>query len=212
MENAPSTALPNAWIDRIFERLLAMYGRKFADMWACVEMAALKDTWAAALGDLKPEEISKGLGACLTRDWPPTLPEFRGLCRQVQSYETAFTEAAMKWPNREGWTSPANYWAAACFGRDIKILPYSAIKARWIDALDRARQNPQPIPDPVKPEFRVEDHSVLSAEEERALSLETAARVMAYWQAINPDAARLAGKNLALRPTRQPGDDLEDAA
>ena len=40
----------------------------------------------------------------------------------------------------------------------------------------------------------------------------TAARVMAYWQAINPDAARLAGKNLALRPIRQPGEDDQEAA
>lgn len=198
MDNAPSTALPSAWIDRIFERLLAMYGRKFADMWGCVDTASLKSTWAEALSDLKPEEISRGLAACLTREWPPTLPEFRGLCRTVVSYETAFTEAAMRWPSREGWTDPANYWAAACFGRDIGILPYASIKARWKDALDRARANPRPIPEPVETAYRVASGPTLTPEQEREISLRTAARVMAEWN--------------ARKYGRQPGEDEAEAA
>lgn len=204
MDHAPSTVLPSAWIDRIFERLLAMYGRKFADMWGCVETGSLKATWAEALADLKPEEISRGLSACLTREWPPTLPEFRGLCRTVVSYETAFTEAAMRWPSREGWTDPAHYWAAACFGRDIGILPYASIKARWKDALDRARENPRPIPEPVKPEFRVSVDRGLTPEQEREISLRTSAKVMAMWREMQAGRMQLV--------ERQPGDDEAEAA
>ena len=209
MDNAPSTVLPSAWVERLFDRLLAMYGRKFADMWGCVETSSLKAAWAKALGDLTSEEISAGLTRCLTREWPPTLPEFRLLCRAVAGYETAFVEAANRWPSRDGWSEPAIYWAAAAFGRDIKVLHYNSIKARWTDALDRARANPKPIPDPVAPEFRIDDRSGLSPEQERELSLQTAARVMANWRAINKGPA---GKRLGLRRERQPGEDEQEAA
>lgn len=35
------------------------------------------------LADILPTEIAHGLSACVTRDhdWPPSLPEFRHLCR-----------------------------------------------------------------------------------------------------------------------------------
>ncbi len=185
MDNAPSTELPNAWVERLFERLLAMYGRKFADMWGCVEIASLKATWAKALGDLTPDEIGAGLTRCLDREWPPTLPEFRALCRRQLSADSAFIEAVKRYPSREGWTDPAVYWAAAAIGcYDLRHLPYQALRARWADALDEARRNPKPIPEPVPADHQVEN---LQADPERVKA--AAEQVMARWRAMSKAAA-----------------------
>ena len=39
-------------------------------------------TWLRGLRDMTPTQLGQGLQACLEREdtWPPTLPEFRGLC------------------------------------------------------------------------------------------------------------------------------------
>ena len=178
MDNAPSTELPNAWVERLFERLLAMYGRKFADMWGCVEIASLKATWARALGDLSHEEIASGLTRCLDREWPPTLPEFRALCRRQSSADTAFLEAVKRYPSREGWSEPAIYWAAAAIGAyDLRRLPYTALRARWVDALDEARQSRRPIPEPVPAERQLEN---ADADPERVKA--AAERVLSQWR------------------------------
>jgi len=44
------------------------------------------DSWVRGLSDIEPKEIATGLEACVMRgdDWPPSLPEFRGLCRPVK--------------------------------------------------------------------------------------------------------------------------------
>lgn len=178
MDNAPSTELPSAWVERLFERLLAMYGRKFADMWGCVEIGAMKSAWAKALGDLTTDEISAGLGRCLEREWPPTLPEFRNLCRQQSSPETSFIEAVRIYPRREGWSDPAAYWAAAAIGsHDLKTMPYRALQSRWIDALERARRDPKPIPEPVPEERRLPN---VDADPERVKH--AAERVLSQWR------------------------------
>ena len=43
----------------------------------------MDETWALGLSGLGPQDISRGLMACLDRTdpWPPTLPEFRALCK-----------------------------------------------------------------------------------------------------------------------------------
>lgn len=185
MDNAPSTELPNAWVERLFERLLAMYGRKFADMWGCVEIASLKATWAKALGDLTHEEIAAGLTRCLDREWPPTLPEFRALCRRQSSADTAFLEAVKRYPSREGWSEAAVYWAAASIGcYDLRHLPYTALRSRWADALEDARRNPRPIPDPVPVERQLEN---AEADPERVKA--AAEKVLAQWRSKTRAAA-----------------------
>lgn len=47
------------------------------------------DTWARGLAGITPEQIGVGIDTCITRSeaWPPTLPEFRGLCLQIPSLD-----------------------------------------------------------------------------------------------------------------------------
>ncbi len=77
-----SSALPEEWIERLFARFEAMYGARFADAWKGCDLRNVKFVWAETLGSLSRDELSAGVAGCMTREWPPTLPEFVTLCRQ----------------------------------------------------------------------------------------------------------------------------------
>src|SRR5690606_32532933 len=105
---------------------------------------SVKEVWAEALADYSVDEIKHGIDACLTRDWPPTLPEFLKLCRPALDYERAFVEAVEQLRRRDQdadhWSSPAVYWAATKIGAfDMSAMRYDQIKARWAKAIDEAR-------------------------------------------------------------------------
>ena len=60
--------------------MASIYGHKWTGTYGEQEVG---DTWSVGLADLTPEEIGNGLHGCLNRrdPWPPSLPEFRALCR-----------------------------------------------------------------------------------------------------------------------------------
>jgi hypothetical protein len=65
--------------------MAALYGSKFADLWRGTDAAAVRRMWAEKLGGFhdKPEAIKSALDALDERPFPPTLPEFIGLCRDA---------------------------------------------------------------------------------------------------------------------------------
>lgn len=89
-------ALPDSWVERIFDRMQGMYGSLWVDRWRTgetVERAGrvfdrgllnAKATWAQELGGFaeQPERIQRALESCRSKSLPPTLPEFVELCRQ----------------------------------------------------------------------------------------------------------------------------------
>lgn len=139
--NAPSTSrLPESWTERLLDRLAAMYGQKFTDQWRGVDPAYLKAVWAEELASFSVEEIKRGIGACRTRPWPPTLPEFLNLCRPPIEPEAAFIEATRELRKRETnadqWSHPAIFWATRHFAdQDLMGSAYMTIKNRWTGAL-----------------------------------------------------------------------------
>lgn len=137
-----STGVPLSWVEKLFERLSAYYGARFADMWRGCDLNGVKQVWATELGSYSREEIARGVASCSTRDWPPTLPEFLKLCRPAIDYERAFLEAIEQMRKRESggdaWSSPAVFWAACTLGSDLRAHPYQSIKGRWQAALDEA--------------------------------------------------------------------------
>lgn len=137
-----STALPVEWIERLFTRLSGMYGSKFADLWRGCDLQSVKAIWAEDLAEFTTAELKRGLDACRTRVFPPTLPEFMNLCRPPLDYEQGFLHAVEQLRKRETnqdvWKSPAVYWAAVRVGNDLFAQPYAAMKSRWIAALDEA--------------------------------------------------------------------------
>lgn len=125
-----SEALPNAWIERLFTRLSAMYGSKFAGMWAGADVTEVKRAWATGLAGYTAQELAAGLEACLAMAWPPTLPEFMRACRPPLEYETMFIHAA------HGKFSPLTYWAAQRFGiYELRTKSYQYAEKRWKECI-----------------------------------------------------------------------------
>lgn len=72
-----------SWVERIFARMSAMYGRLFAEMWAGTDLQAVKAVWADDLAPFSGQQIAWAMEQCKARDLPPTLPMFRGFCQQA---------------------------------------------------------------------------------------------------------------------------------
>lgn len=153
---ALQSAIPIAWAARLIERMQALYGAKFAQQWDSIAPARLAEIWAEELAGLSGDEIATGLAACKTRPWPPTLPEFIGLCRPWMDAETAFREAVAGMAERNGggmgkWSHPAVYWAAVRIGaHDLLSTGWQAMRTRWEaalrDVMAQGRWHPIPAP------------------------------------------------------------------
>lgn len=79
---ANPSALPDAWIDRLFQRFSVMYGNNWSGKWAGIPMADVRSAWAADLSFASAEQIRKALDHCKSHmQHPPSCPEFVGLCR-----------------------------------------------------------------------------------------------------------------------------------
>lgn len=80
-------ATPAKVISRLWQRMQQMYGHS----WHSAYGATDDGTWAVGLADFTAEEIGLGLRRCLDRNssFPPSLPEFRALCRPKQKRENA---------------------------------------------------------------------------------------------------------------------------
>jgi hypothetical protein len=135
-----TNGLPEAWVERLFERMLLTYGRKFTDQWAAADTDALTAHWSQELAGFGGDELSRGLAALETRDWPPTLPEFKRMCRPPVDPLTAYYEAVAGAQERQAgnfgkWTHRAIYWAAMPLCADLLSQTYNQIKPRWERAL-----------------------------------------------------------------------------
>lgn len=75
-------SLPDSWVDALFARLAVTYGASFARMWEGVDIAAVKAHWAEELSHYQqhPQAIKHAL-SLLPADKPPTVLQFRDLCR-----------------------------------------------------------------------------------------------------------------------------------
>lgn len=124
------------WVDRLFARFSAMYGARFADMWSGGDLGLVKSVWADDLAGYGTDEVARGVEACRSLKFPPTLPEFLLLCRPPLDAESAFNEAvqqmALRDQGRDVWSHPAIYWSAVTIGAfDLRNATWSAIKPRW---------------------------------------------------------------------------------
>jgi hypothetical protein len=141
---APSStsteALPIRWIESLFNKMLLDYGRKFTDQWAGPDPVKLKQHWANELAGYTNAELKRGHDALAGRDWPPTLPEFKRMCRPAVDSVAAYYEAVAGVNARDRgemgqWSHPAIFWASVRMAFDLKGLTFSAVKDRWEAAL-----------------------------------------------------------------------------
>ena len=98
-------SLPSEWVERLFLRFQAIYGNRMTTMWGDVPMSEVKAVWADALGGYDGEDLRRALAACQAayQDFPPTLPQFAGLCRDAKR---ARASEATKLPSRNGVPCP----------------------------------------------------------------------------------------------------------
>ncbi|MDE3023620.1 MAG: hypothetical protein KGI54_17540, partial [Pseudomonadota bacterium] len=110
-------------------------------------------TWSEGLAGLTTLEIQTGLQSSLNVEWPPSLPQFRNLCKPLPDYESLFNEACRecgKHAANRKWTNRMSYHAANVFGHfELKNATWSAAKIRWTKIIDelRAIGDLDPIPE-----------------------------------------------------------------
>jgi len=138
-------------IEWLFDELTARYGSKFVAQWDGTNVSPLrvKHIWADGLKGLTVNEIRAGLAAC--GKFPPTLPEFRDLCRSPVTAEAAFHEAVEQISKRHNgtdvWSSPGVYWTAMAFGEfDLKNFTWSAARGRWVHLFEKFKTKTDPVP------------------------------------------------------------------
>lgn len=149
----PTEPLRESWVEKLFEQMLHTYGKKFTDQWGGADADPLIAHWSRQLAGFTGPELARGLKALEARDWPPTLPEFKKMCRPpidpVVAYYEAEAGMLARAAGRPGeWSHPAIFWAAHQLGQAIGDQPYGQLRPRWERALEDwlARTEWPPIP------------------------------------------------------------------
>lgn len=77
-------SLPLSWVNKIFEKLAIVYGQAFLARWRDIDLALVKADWAHELGgfEQRAHAIAHAL-ANLPTDSPPSVLQFRALCRRA---------------------------------------------------------------------------------------------------------------------------------
>lgn len=77
--------LPFEWVERLFQRLHAMYGTKWVALWDGQDIRNVMAAWAYDLAGVSADQIKRALEHLKSHNpFPPTLPEFLSLCRQFR--------------------------------------------------------------------------------------------------------------------------------
>lgn len=99
MQNSNSSAkgLPMAWVEKLFEKLAMIYGHQFLGRWSGLDLAKVKADWSHELDGLekRPKAITYALQN-LPTDNPPTVLQFRELCRRAPEVADVLTIEAPK--------------------------------------------------------------------------------------------------------------------
>lgn len=88
------------WADRVFLRFAAIYGhQKLAAMFAD-DAEEVRQTWEEQLRRFSPEIIRRSIQSLIdaSGEWPPTLPQFVGVCKDYNRPEQAAVPAALPPP------------------------------------------------------------------------------------------------------------------
>ncbi|MBN3838866.1 hypothetical protein [Burkholderia sp. Ac-20349] len=80
----PVTAIPQLWVEALFEAMSANYGARFADLWRGTDIAKVKRHWGNELAKLSREQLKAGVDHLSVLGRAPTVPEFLAHCRQAR--------------------------------------------------------------------------------------------------------------------------------
>lgn len=155
-------SLPSAWTERIFAKLAITYGQRFLGLYAGLDLEAVKANWGYELRGYaqSPDAIRHALDH-LPDDKPPTVLEFRALCRRSPAQEAKHLPAPWQKPNpavlakaTEGLVHSANRygkaWAIRLRDREARGENLTiAQREMWRDALGipYCTSAKEPLPD-----------------------------------------------------------------
>jgi hypothetical protein len=78
-------SLPDAWTDRIFDKLALVYGHQFLSRWDGMDLTRVKADWAHELRGLAQSAKAIAYGLEHLPAKPPTVLEFRAICTSPQA-------------------------------------------------------------------------------------------------------------------------------
>lgn len=141
-----STPFPEKWVRALLDKMLMQYGKKFTEQWGAINPDKMAAHWGQELAGYSGPEVGRGVVAMESRDWPPTVPEFKRLCRPPVDTLAAYHEATAGLMARArgehgSWSHPAVYWAATLLSRDLMGQTYGQVKDRWASVLSGQMAN-----------------------------------------------------------------------
>ena len=75
-------------IDRLFLSLATVYGKRWFDQWAGIDMEAMKATWTRGLSGISGQQLRDALDYCADHEqFVPTLTRFREICESMRKVE-----------------------------------------------------------------------------------------------------------------------------
>lgn len=89
------------WADRLFQRLAAIYGhQKLATMFAD-DSGEVRATWEEQVRRFRPDVLRRAIQSLIDsgNDWPPTLAQFIGICRDFSRTEQSAALPALPPPS-----------------------------------------------------------------------------------------------------------------
>jgi hypothetical protein len=108
VEPWPQDGVPEHWVNELFKRMSRMWGNAFLDKWPADDLRGVKIEWAKALRKLSNAELKAGVDALLTLKFPPSLPEFHALCKQMRLIEQPKTDLLTDQTRADAATVEAN--------------------------------------------------------------------------------------------------------
>jgi hypothetical protein len=93
-------SLPAKWVEALFTKLTLAYGRDFLGRWEGIDLSDVKADWGRELSGFErhPEAIAYALAHLPIK--PPTVLEFRALCRTAPAPAAQRLEAPVANPAR----------------------------------------------------------------------------------------------------------------
>jgi len=88
----PANAIPERWVEALFDAMSATYGTRFADLWRGAKIENIKRQWGVELARLTSAQMKAGRETMTDLERPPTLPEFMAHCRRAR-LEAVATQA-----------------------------------------------------------------------------------------------------------------------
>lgn len=145
-----------------FEMLKMEYGKLYADQWAHIKPENMIFYWVESLIDYDISEIKKGIEAQKMKDFPPTLPQFRKLCRPDINFAQAYYEAieglnSIERGNVYIWSNEAIRTSAMSLKNTLMQMPYNQIRDQWEFTLKKALNKVQNVIQQ-KESYKLEDN------------------------------------------------------